>query len=143
MRHKQSLAGDVLSILVDRKAPYRIVYRLLEGYYERQRRPLPSHEVLRATLSRLKKNGLVTLKRGTWTASEYGESRTRENAAPWREKALPAKSAKNMIVTFDVPEREKGKRDWLRRPCLKNSSKPSTDQSSWNICASLAPKKPI
>jgi len=113
MKRKRSLTSDILSILIDRKAPYRILHRMLEGYYEGNDGVMPSHEVLRATLSRLKKNNLVTLKRGNWTASDDGATRAKTDPRPWRKAARPPKSEKNMIIIFDVPEIEKLKRDWL------------------------------
>jgi len=67
-------------------------------------------------LSRLKKNGLVQGERGTWSITKKGLERL-ASALPSVRKRGKVNSrtvSKSMIVMFDVPERMRRKRDWLR-----------------------------
>jgi len=74
---------------------------------------------MRVTLSRLKKRGLVEKKGKMWRITKLGrEYLHRASGAfhwPIHSKATRATRApKNMVIVFDVPEKEKRKRNWLR-----------------------------
>ena len=112
-RRKTTLPEDILSLLIDQKAPYRILYRLMEGYYERSGATMPSESVLRNALSRLKKNGLVVQSGTDWTATGKGARKINDSPERWRKNSI-ADKPKNMILIFDIPEAEKWKRNWLR-----------------------------
>ena len=70
---------------------------------------------IRSTLSRLKKRGLVTNKNNVWQITEAGRRYCEEKIFRKAQRKKDAERVKNMIVIFDVPEKEKYKRDWLRR----------------------------
>ncbi|MEX2013847.1 MAG: hypothetical protein WD896_00645 [Parcubacteria group bacterium] len=75
---------------------------------------------LHATLSRMKKTGLLINKNGEWSITSEGKTSLdkknsgikkffrRENVLDNREKS------KNLIITFDIPEKKKHYREWLR-----------------------------
>ena len=111
--YRPSLGDDILSLLVDHKAPYRIFYRMLEGRYGSAGVPMPSPAVLRSTMSRLKQKGLLARKDDLWTTAKKGMAWIKR---PGRIARIPHKpaTAKNMMVLYDVPESERKKRDWLR-----------------------------
>jgi len=87
-----------------------------------------SHEVkyefkdvtLRATLSRLRKLGLVSNKQGEWAITVRGKQHLKNRKSRFAKGhgKYPASSAmkhkKNMIIAFDIPESHKKMRDWLR-----------------------------
>ena len=75
---------------------------------------MPSHAVLRATLSRLKKNGLVDSRNNYWMIVRKGIDRLRSPERTIRRSAKTPAGQKNMIILFDIPELEKRKRAWLR-----------------------------
>src|SRR3989344_2334204 len=111
---RPNLTDDVLSLLVDYRAPSRILCRRLNGSYQREWSGYDlSPEVLRATLSRLKKIGLLEQDDSLWQLTKRGLARIKDPLNSHR-KALPASEEKNMIVMFDIPERDKKKRAWLR-----------------------------
>ena len=126
---------DLIDIAMsDRSTSYRKARRsLLHGppefktdwaYAYRQRR------VFYATLNRLKKQGLVTGRksgrRSVWKITKRGLKRlgflweNRNNPFLLRNLDLAREPRKSgiTIVAFDIPEREKFKRQWLRG-CLK------------------------
>ncbi len=77
-------------------------------------------------LSRLHKEGLVARdgvkKKSSWRITRKGKEHIRLSVSaeslPKGEYALPRKDGKARIVVFDIPERQRRKRDWLRMQLL-------------------------
>lgn len=73
-----------------------------------------SRETVSTTLSRMKKRGLVSRsgskKRAVWRITREGKRHFQVRV----DSALPPEDGKVRLVIFDVPERERRKRDWLR-----------------------------
>jgi DNA-binding transcriptional regulator PaaX len=76
-----------------------------------------SRETIQVTLYRLKKRGLVESNAGIWKLTQLGKeslSRLTARVLPRHSEKVFAKKTKDMIISFDVPEKYKTKRDWLR-----------------------------
>jgi len=75
---------------------------------------LRSAKTISATLSRLKRKGLVAIsgskKKAVWNITVIGK----RHFAARKGWLLPAEDGKIRLVMFDIPEGEKSKRDWLR-----------------------------
>lgn len=73
-------------------------------------------ETISGTLSRLQKNGFVdrtgSKKKATWSLTRKGKLYLEENADILAD--LPKEDGLMRIITFDIPEKERGKRNWLR-----------------------------
>ena len=75
-----------------------------------------SENAFHVTLSRLKRKGLVENQGRIWKITKRGRDYLLHNKRRLPAHTRPAliKQQKNMIVAFDIPEREKKKREWLR-----------------------------
>lgn len=99
------------------------------------------HRVYAATLSRLKRQGLVTKKRqngsSMWRITKKGSTRL-EKIKKRHKNPLslttahfkPARERCWVIITYDIPEKEKAKRGWLRG-CLKSLQFSFLQKSVW------------
>ncbi len=114
-----SLVDDLCAILSSSHGGYRLIRR---GMYGDTRPALPerfrgvSYGTLAVTLSRLKKRGLVRNERGVWHLTKRGIVYLR-NRSPFTarfQSGVASKRHKSMIVIFDIPERKRRARDWLR-----------------------------
>jgi len=85
---------------------------------------------IRVTLSRLKAKGLIRNQNGLWnlTKKGLGYLSNKLNFHPRHKKSASAR--KNMIIAFDVPERHRKKRDWLRIE-LRNLGFEMLQKSVW------------
>lgn len=117
-----SLVEDLLIILTDYSAGYKLMRSKLAGYENlRFNRKVNYQEikeqVLRTTLSRLKKQGLVDNKNGIWRITKKGRDRliNRELRKPhFKNPNNKNKKKRDLIIIFDVPEKIRIQRDWLR-----------------------------
>ena len=109
-----SLVKEILKSISDYPGGYKMIYSLL---YERVPSRKTSESSIKGTLSRLKKNGLIDSKNNSWHITQLGkEILTKKNSRPIhfiKEKSKIGK-AKTMIVIFDIPEKKRKYRDWLR-----------------------------
>lgn len=77
------------------------------------------------TLSRLRKNGLINYKDKEWSISQTGEEflNTQKSKIkhffPEQKVSKIDKTRKQMIVIFDIPEKQRKYRDWLRIELVK------------------------
>ncbi len=115
-----ALSDDILTILLSYSAGYRRMRESLSGAppYRRQKaRPTKGH-TLYLTLARLKKRGLVTKEGILWKITAKGRSYLREKSKfalpPHCAKTISARPQRNMIIAFDIPEKYRRRRDWLR-----------------------------
>lgn len=115
--------------------------RKLFGWDRRCRhRFTPEQKVsISGILSRLRREGLVTRdgarKTSLWRITGRGRLHLRvlpvaTDPLPRRERIIPKKDGKLRIVIFDIPERDRRKRDWLRVQLLVSGFEP-LQKSVW------------
>lgn len=116
-----ALADDILTILFDYSGGYRLMrQQLLNPTYPRTRRSVNvNQKALYVTMARLQQRGLVEKKKKIWGITRKGREYLEEKLS-FR---LPSHSLsrkpsrrreKNMIIAFDIPEKDRRKRAWLR-----------------------------
>ena len=118
-----SLGEDLLIILSSYSGGYRLMRRRIMG----DTRPArfksfkrATDASVRVTLSRLKQRGLIENKNGLWKITERGIKRLASGIfrkSHTRRKKSGNKNISNsrhLIIAFDIPEAQRGKRDWLR-----------------------------
>lgn len=115
-----SILQELLYAVSNYPGGYRLLYDIL---YDSQ--PPTSRidqqrfdNTLRVTLSRLKKKGLVENIQGKWSISKEGKEFLAMKGRGIKQ-FLPAqkispKVQKQLIVAFDIPEKKRKYRDWLR-----------------------------
>lgn len=112
-----SLGKNILNILYKGKYKnYRFIFDLLVE--ENSKNKKLAIDTLRTTLSRMKKKGLVNNKEGQWKITDMGLEILNSPRTGFREyffeKSRTVKAKKSTIVCFDIPEKERRSRDWLR-----------------------------
>ena len=100
------------------------MWQIILGYeriYPKKNKRVIKRENFQSTFSKLKKKGLALNENGMWRITEAGIkyiNKKINNPLLWRlffkEEEL-SNNKKNLIVAFDIPERRKGHREWLRR----------------------------
>ena len=75
-----------------------------------------SDATMRVTLSRLKRRGYVENKKGIWQITKMGRACLLKKASflPMHSRRVVKSQHKNIIISFDIPETHKKKRNWLR-----------------------------
>lgn len=116
-----ALIDDVLTILLDYSAGYKLMRRSLlqnSAQTSKQQHHTTSDQALYLTLARLKKHGLVIKKENSWEITakgkEYFKKRLGYSLPPHQKSNTHKQLKKNMIIAFDIPEKYRRKRDWLR-----------------------------
>lgn len=124
---------ELLTILGSRREGYRVKPWRISGYSD-SKISGPVAEApgatVRVVLSRLKKRGLVENREGIWRITEQGKEYLSHNLFHPSRETPPDKRPKNMIVSFDIPERHRKKRDWLRVE-LRNLGFEMLQRSVW------------
>ncbi len=71
---------------------------------------------MRVTLSRLKKRGYVENKKGIWQITKAGRARLSNKISflPTHSRKIIRQGPKSIVISFDIPEAYKKKRNWLR-----------------------------
>ncbi|MDO8584985.1 MAG: hypothetical protein Q7R85_02580 [bacterium] len=104
--------------------------------FEHRIRALQERQYVHKLLSKLKHEGLVAKtadRNGRWKATLAGMMRVKKSAQrnAYPPKTFTVKQSHELkIVIFDIPERQKGKREWLRA-VLKNLRFVKLQQSVW------------
>lgn len=118
---KMALSKDVLTILSSYPAGYRLMRQQLLNPTtpHLRKRSVVNQKTLYTTLARLQKQGLVGKKNVLWIITKKGGEILRKrlnNFLPTHSHKVrhQVASSKNMIVAFDIPEKYRKKRDWLR-----------------------------
>jgi len=114
-----SLVKDILRTTA-RHYPlgYRALYEHL--YNETVYGKRINRNSLEATLSRMRKNGLLTNKNREWSITSEGKTFLEKKSAGVRkffkrENVIDNRErSKNLIIIFDIPEKKKKYREWLR-----------------------------
>ncbi|MFH1162258.1 MAG: hypothetical protein V1696_03215 [Candidatus Jorgensenbacteria bacterium] len=127
-----SLADDIITVLLDYHGGYRLMRRRLMGMHE-DRRPAAHYNdaSIRVTLSRLKHAGFVKNDNGVWATTKKGFEKLALKLPTHTKRKIkePAKE-KSLIIAFDIPERLRRKREWLRFELL-NLGFVKLQQSVW------------
>lgn len=110
-----SIVQEILKSVSNYPGGYRILYDII---YERKNiKNKNGRQVIRNTLSRMKKQGLVVNRDGIWKITKEGELLLKERKSSVIHFTPPKRNGgrqKTMIVIFDIPEKKRLYRDWLR-----------------------------
>ena len=119
-----SFVDDLLVILSDYHGGYRLMRRRIRGYAgpargaSRHGATVVSDGYLDVALARLKRRGFVAREtRGIWRITQAGKEHLERKLRYRRtidQQKIGIKPVKNLIIAFDIPERHRKKRDWLR-----------------------------
>ena len=136
--------ADILLAIMT--SPYGSSYSRLDRQREKIRRAreeiiseLKEKQNLYNLLTRLSKDGLTFKnKRGGifWRLTEKGEKELEKLKTYYQKNALPSREYKSeisggfTIIVFDIPEKERRKRDWLRRKIVEMDFK-MLQESVW------------
>ena len=131
-----SIVQEILYTVSNYPGGYRLIYNIL---YDSQPpdSKINDHKfdnTLRVTLSRLKKKGLINNTNGKWSINKEGKEILvlREKGIkrffPARKTSHDAK--KELIIVFDIPEKKRWYRDWLRSELIAFGFEP-IQKSVW------------
>ena len=102
-----------------------------EPVKQRNKSPYPARHSFSSILNRLKREGLVTCsgpkKKAIWSITGKGREALTKRGPLYkyqRSDNLPPIDGVTRLVTFDVPEKEKPSRHWLRAELLASEFKP-------------------
>ena len=117
-----SLVENLLIILTYYSGGYKLMRKKLLGYEIPSYLNINPKEIkeqnLRTTLSQLKRRGLIENKKGIWAITQKGKEYLKNKLAskmPHFRHLKSEKPKKEMVVVFDIPEKRRRQRDWLRR----------------------------
>jgi hypothetical protein len=120
-----SIIQEILYIVSNYPGGYRTIYDILyDGQPpEHKRNKQKLGNTLRVTLTRLKSKGLIKNINKRWILSKEGEEFLKSTQTAIKqfsfEQKSSHKSSKQMIVAFDIPEKKKRSREWLRRELVE------------------------
>lgn len=140
-----SIGEDLLVILSSHHGGYRLMRKRIHGYTGPalpKRIQEASESTLRVTLSRLKKKGFVENDKGAWDITESGLKFVAKILKRQNRRQMSSanrKKERNLIIIFDIPEKQRAKRDWLRIELVALGFK-MLQQSAW-IGLSPLPKE--
>jgi len=131
------VTGDIITTFLE--VPYGSSYNRMQRSIDQKARERGSRAVakrldkhnFRNLLSKLKRDGLVSRDGDIWNITKFGLERLLK-----KRNGLPAGKYKKEVeqtlklVMFDIPERDRKKRDWLR-DCLRNLGFKMAQKSVW------------
>lgn len=109
-----SIIGDILDEMWNTTVYYKGIPTNLFGIPRFSRYKKRS---LETTLYRLKKQNIIAEKEGAWIFTPHGRKfyvRRREKIFKKFESPFKKDAAKNLLLIFDIPEKQKQERDWFR-----------------------------
>ncbi len=114
-----AFADDILIILSGYSVGYKRMRQAIYGTsnFNALKSGKISNNTLYLTLSRLKKLGLVEKKDKNWIITNKGKKYSREKLSrsfPKHAKKEKTDQKKKIVIVFDIPEKHRRKRDWLR-----------------------------
>ena len=114
------MVQEILYIVSNYPGGYRTIYDLIyDGKSPEQTRRESLERNLRNTLSRMKRNGLLNNAHRNWSVTHEGKMllAKRKEDIPKLSRSYHNKDRKfkkEVIVVFDIPEKRRRYRDWLR-----------------------------
>jgi DNA-binding transcriptional regulator PaaX len=115
-----SLVEEILYTLLNyRSRGFRVLYEDVYALKRAEQKDRSFERTLRSTLSRMKRNGLLKKNaRCEWTITPEGDELLKGRNSDIK-RFFPAsrpqiRASKNLIVIFDIPEKIRRYRDWLR-----------------------------
>jgi len=111
-----SIIKETLKIMSKYPGGYQTIYEMIYQESPMARKDNKG-QVLRNTLSKMKKRGLLSNKNGLWEITKEGEDLLKERTheiVKFPKKKNQKNIKKTMIVVFDIPEKKRIYRDWLR-----------------------------
>lgn len=127
------ITKSILRSLSNYPGGYAAIYNLI--YDEELGRPIDKRldRKLKDKLSKLKRMGLIASNNNIWSITKIGKDKitSREPSRYFTNKYLGDKRlTKNSIVVFDIPEKKRKYRDWLRNE-LVNFGYDQIQKSVW------------
>jgi len=113
-----SLVKEILKTVSDYPGGYKLIYSIL---YEKNS-DKNSEVSIKGTLSRLKKKGLLSNKNNTWHITRMGKEmllKKNSSITYFKSKKPKSKKIKTTIIIFDIPEKKRKYRDWLRHELIE------------------------
>jgi DNA-binding transcriptional regulator PaaX len=112
-----SIVQELLYIVSNYPGGYRLLYDLLYDSQPPGADPKKLYNTARATLTRLRKQGLVIKGKDKWQITPEGKELLKSKGNQIK-RFFPTKGKlkgeKKLIVIFDIPEKKRKYRDWLR-----------------------------
>jgi len=114
-----SLVQEILYTLSNYPGGYRIIYDILYDGKAPKQSDKSFENNLRNTLSRMKKNGLLKNDHKKWAITLEGKEFLNGKNSDIRKffpstKNVKKDKPKSVIIIFDIPEKKRRYRDWLR-----------------------------
>ena len=110
-----NIVKETLKMVSGYPGGYSMIYEMIFGEDIKGNRT--KEQVLRNTLSKMKKRGLLSNEKGVWKITKEGEQLLKERKTAFirfPKKKIPQNVEKTMIAVFDIPEKKRIYRDWLR-----------------------------
>lgn len=116
MRENMTLVQEILYTFSNYPGGYRLLYDII---YEKRGANRPNKTTIQSTLSRLKKQGLLSNQKGTWSITPEGKELLQHKKSQIKryfstKTRIRTNLSKTIIIVFDIPEKERNYRDWLR-----------------------------
>ncbi|MBK5215600.1 MAG: hypothetical protein JJE53_02215 [Candidatus Pacebacteria bacterium] len=109
---------EILSIVSSYPGGYGLIYNAI---YKNKDINI-KEQSFRNTLSRMKKKGLISNNTGIWSITKEGEELLKEKKSSIMKFSpnykINKKEPKSIIVVFDIPEKKRLYRDWLRNELI-------------------------
>ncbi|MBI4086187.1 MAG: hypothetical protein HY433_03040 [Candidatus Liptonbacteria bacterium] len=122
-----NIIDDLLIILGSYSGGYKLMRKRIRGYtgpakFRNIREHLDAKDAtISNTLYRLRKRGLVEQSNNLWHITKKGTEYLAERISAFKkyprrkhDHTRPRKKEKNMVIAFDIPEKYRKRRDWLR-----------------------------
>lgn len=112
-----SIIKETLRIISDYPGGYGAIYELIYGESTKGYKYDSKKQVLKNALTRMKKLGLLSNEKGVWKITEEGASLLKEKKSifiKFPKNKINKNVIRTMIVVFDIPEKKRLYRDWLR-----------------------------
>lgn len=110
---KMNLIKETLRTISNYPGGYGVLYELIYNEKPSQK----SSNSLRTTISRLHKKGLISKKGEKWHITNEGKAiplKGKKYTPYFPKQKYKTKKSKNTLVSFDIPEKKRKYRDWLR-----------------------------
>ncbi len=128
-----SIGDDILVILSSYHGGYKLMSRRMHGYTGpalQKSFQEASEPTLRVVLARLKEKGFVRKDEEEWIITKKGKEFLKKKLKIDLYRKAPKNMPKELIIVFDIPEKQRKKRDWLRRE-LRRLGFVMLQQSVW------------